>query len=254
MAPANEDSQPHASKQADKRRKSKKKIPDQSDSKSKINHLSNRGSYISAKHSPDSGSASPGSEHQAAAAARPEGNPAPSEPILHFPFSPTFRQRLPWAHRHTRPSGLQSATGHMPMRKKSSPVKRDKKKDKDNRHSHPLNLPPDELRRLSAAMAAQEGARNSMDVDSNGQPASPQAESPATPLKSAPGAFLDHANSTVNGVNGDYKDDKSPAPPPHRVPVPEKPMIDAEAAKAAGNKFFKAKDYARAISEYTKGG
>ena len=28
---------------------------------------------------------------------------------------------------------------------------------------------------------------------------------------------------------------------------------DAEACKAAGNKFFKAKDYDRAIKEYTKG-
>ena len=139
------------------------------------------------------------------------------------------------------------------MRKKSSPLKKDKKKEKDNRDSHPLNLPPDELRRLSAAMAAQEGARNSMDVDSNGQLSSPNADSPTTPLKAAPGAFPDNANGAMNGVNGDRGDEKSPTPPPHRVPMPEKATIDAEAAKAAGNKFFKAKDYARAIAEYTKG-
>lgn len=139
------------------------------------------------------------------------------------------------------------------MKKKSSPVKKDKKKEKDNRDSHPLNLPPDELRRLSAAMAAQEGARNSMDTDSNEPVSSQDAESPATPLKTAPGGFPENVNGTLNGVNWDYGDEKSPTPPPHRVPMAETPKIDAEAAKAAGNKFFKAKDYPRAIAEYTKG-
>ena len=102
-------------------------------------------------------------------------------------------------------------------------------------------------------MAAHEGARSSMDVDSNGPISSQNAESPATPLKTAPGAFPESANGTVNGVNGEYGDEKSPTPPPHRVPMTEKPTVDAEAAKAAGNKFFKAKDYLRAIAEYTKG-
>lgn len=139
------------------------------------------------------------------------------------------------------------------MRKKSSPLKKDKKKDKDNRDSHPLNLPPEELRRLSAAMAAQEGARNSMDIDSNGPVSSQNGDSPATPLKPAPGGFPESANGAVNGVNADQQDEKSPTPPPHRVPMAEKPTVDAEAAKAAGNKFFKAKDYSRAVTEYTKG-
>lgn len=139
------------------------------------------------------------------------------------------------------------------MRKKSSPSKKDRKKEKDNRDSHPLNLPPEELRRLSAAMAAQEGARNPIDVDSNGPVSSQHAESPATPLKTAPGGFPENAHGTVNGVNGDRGDEKSPTPPPHRVPMAEKSTVDAEAAKAAGNKFFKAKDYSRAITEYTKG-
>jgi DnaJ homolog subfamily C member 7 len=142
------------------------------------------------------------------------------------------------------------------MRKKSSPVKKDKKKEKDNRDSHPLNLPPDELRRLSASMAAQEGARDAMDIDSNGPVPSQNPESPSTPLKMTPGAFPENANGAeygVNGVNGDHGDEKSPTPPPHRVPMAEKPTVDAEAAKAAGNKFFKAKDYSRAIAEYTKG-
>ena len=140
------------------------------------------------------------------------------------------------------------------MRKKSSPLKKDKKKEKDNRDSHPLNLPPDELRRLSAAMAAQEGARDLMEIDSsNVAVPSQNAESPMSPLTTAPGADLENANGTVNGLNGDHAYGKSPTPPPHRVSVVEKPVIDAEAAKAAGNKFFKAKDFSRAITEYTKG-
>jgi DnaJ family protein C protein 7 len=73
-----------------------------------------------------------------------------------------------------------------------------------------------------------------------------------------------------NGVNG--HDDSRPAPPPHRyttspppqgtnyaatpeaaTPPAEPPTIDAEEYKAAGNKFFKIKDYPAAIKEYSKG-
>ncbi len=178
---------------------------------------------------------------------RPAGNRLNSEPVLNpiqndSSSNPGFHSRS------------ESAIGRSHMRKKSSPLKKDKKKDKDNRDSHPLNLPPDELRRLSAAMAAQEGARGDfMDLDSNGPFPSQETESPGTPVGTAPGAFPENANGTANGVNGDHGNEKSPTPPPHRVPIAEKPPIDAEAAKAAGNKFFKAKDYSRAIAEYTKG-
>jgi DnaJ homolog subfamily C member 7 len=139
------------------------------------------------------------------------------------------------------------------MKKKSSSSKKDKKKEKENRDSHPLNLPPDELRRLSAAMAAQEGARDSMDLDNIAAFSANNAESPGAPSQPAPGAFPPNADDAMNLVNGDHEDEKSPTPPPHRVQVIEKPFVDAEAAKAAGNKFFKAKDYSRAIMEYTKG-
>ena len=145
------------------------------------------------------------------------------------------------------------------MKKKSASSRKDKKKqkDKDNRDSHPLNLPPEERQRLSAVMAAQEEARNSVDMEINGRLPSPTQESPATPLRTVPGAFQDETNITINGDNGDREGAKSPTPPPHRVPIsvplPEKITVDAEASKAAGNKFFKAKDYGKAISEYTKG-
>lgn len=137
------------------------------------------------------------------------------------------------------------------MRKKGSPKKSDRKRTKEEQNTHPLNLPPDELRRLSAAMSRAENGTQPMDVDhatqengtsTNGQPPSPSKE--------APGAFPDSVNGseTPNGVNG--HEEKSPTPPPHK---PQVVKVDAEACKAAGNKFFKAKDYERAIVEYTKG-
>ena len=101
-------------------------------------------------------------------------------------------------------------------------------------------------------------AMSAMDVDSS----SPAPSSPATEV---PGGF-----SKTNGTNGNHE--ARPAPPPHRYtksPPPssanyaatseaatvpaEMPTIDAEEYKAAGNKFFKIKDYPAAIKEYSKG-
>jgi DnaJ family protein C protein 7 len=75
-----------------------------------------------------------------------------------------------------------------------------------------------------------------------------------------------------NGTPSQQDQDARPAPPPHRyttspppqtanyAATPEEastpvqaPTIDAEEYKAAGNKFFKIKDYPQAIKEYTKG-
>jgi DnaJ family protein C protein 7 len=48
--------------------------------------------------------------------------------------------------------------------------------------------------------------------------------------------------------------DNAPTPPPHKTPTTPPPSTeDAEAFKAAGNKYFKAGDYTKAIAEYTKG-
>jgi DnaJ family protein C protein 7 len=75
-----------------------------------------------------------------------------------------------------------------------------------------------------------------------------------------------------NGTSS-HDQDARPAPPPHRYttsPPPQSanyaatpeaaattpvqaPTIDAEEYKAAGNKFFKIKDYPQAIKEYSKG-
>lgn len=88
-----------------------------------------------------------------------------------------------------------------------------------------------------------------MDVD-RGQTASPVA----TPMDTSP---TDAAPTTplTNGVNGTHTNgERPPTPPLHRTPTePQPSMEDAEAHKAAGNKHFKAKEYEKAISEYSKG-
>lgn len=89
--------------------------------------------------------------------------------------------------------------------------------------THPLNLPPDELRRLSAMAAVRDDQRSSMDID--------------TPTP-AP-----------NGVNGE---ERSPTPPPHRSSSTPT-AADADSFKLAGNKLFKDGQYYAAIQEYNKG-
>ena len=182
---------------------------------------------------------------------------AASSPCLYksnYDNRPEVHQ-LPLNEENLRKLEISTDSGSHPgayMRKRGSPAKKDKRKAKEDRSSHPLNLPPEELRRLSAAIARAEGAKASMDVDGGDQNGvtSPPAESPpATPAQTVSGAFPDITNGTSTEIDG--MEDKSPTPPPHRSPV--KPAVDAEACKAAGNKFFKAKDYMRAATEYTKG-
>lgn len=140
-------------------------------------------------------------------------------------------------------------------RRSSSYTKRSSKYD---RNSHPLNLPPDELRKRMSQMSDQ-ATPTPMDVDREFT-SSPAPSSPAT--AQAPGAF-----PTPNGAGSE-----EPLPPPHRYttsPPPQSakyaasteqaatppavtPTVDAEMYKTAGNKFFKAKDYPMAIKEYSK--
>ena len=65
-----------------------------------------------------------------------------------------------------------------------------------------------------------------------------------------PGGF-EEPDLEAGYTNGD----SSPVPPPHQTPPPSlpKPSHDPEECKALGNKYFKAKDYTKAIAEYTKG-
>ena len=96
-----------------------------------------------------------------------------------------------------------------------------------------------------------------MDADHE-QTASPSSASPQTLPNGAPRP----QKAQTNGINGSSsplpQQDAPPRPPPHRTPtnssaheVPQ-PTTDPEVFKAAGNKFFKAKEYEKAISEYSK--
>lgn len=93
------------------------------------------------------------------------------------------------------------------------------------------------------------------DVDVEGQSSSMPGAFDAPKKNEAPEA---------NGTNGTHNnesdaDTEGPEPPPHKsnssspvldvAPTPEQ----AEEFKAAGNKFYKAKEYKKAIEEYTKG-
>lgn len=99
-----------------------------------------------------------------------------------------------------------------------------------------------------------------MDIDHEFT-SSPVPSSPVN-VPQAPGAF-----PKANASNGE--EEAGPAPPPHRIPTspppqpqhqpqpppqpqPQQPTADAEACKVSGNKFFKAKEYAKAIMEYSK--
>lgn len=93
-----------------------------------------------------------------------------------------------------------------------------------------------------------------MEIDSEGLNGTPASPPPQTKM---PGSFdtpKTNGSSSASNTNGD-----APAPPPHKsnptspaapaAPTPE----EAEAFKANGNKFYKAKEYKKAIEEYTKG-
>ncbi|PVH87041.1 TPR-like protein [Cadophora sp. DSE1049] len=118
-------------------------------------------------------------------------------------------------------------------------------------NTHPLNLPPDQLRRLSARASSNMSDPDRMDIDSegpNGAPTSPP------PQPNMPGAFdSPKPNGTPAAPNSE-----GPVPPPHKSnptsPAAASPPTaeEAEAFKAAGNKFYKAKEYKKAIEEYTK--
>ena len=118
---------------------------------------------------------------------------------------------------------------------------------------HPLNLPPDERERRRSAMSAPSDPPTPMDLDLEagyGTPSSPPSNLNGS-YKQASGIGHGHpASSRVNGDSG-------PLPPPHGTnptsSPPPKSAIDPEACKALGNKYFKAKDYTKAIQEYSKG-
>jgi len=142
-------------------------------------------------------------------------------------------------------------------RQPTDPGSRRKKIDPD---THPLNLPPEQRKRFSAMSANNINNRSSMDIDReppSGTPSSPPPQQPASQATPSSSASKMPAAAAANGVPSPMNIDSDvPVPPPHRSqpssPTPS-PLEEAEAYKAAGNRFFKEKDYKRAIEEYSKG-
>lgn len=192
----------------------------------------------------------------AKSSATPSASRSPSKRSILRPESPSSRGEA------KPPSSRPSRS----FRQATDSASRKKKIDPD---THPLNLPPEQRKRLSALSAMSD--RTSMDVDKepvNGAtPSSPSPQAPPPqkqqqqqPKPAAPA----HSNSftvpVANGAdastNGADAGEKVPQPPPHRSqpasPV-QTPAEEAEGYKNEGNKYFKLKDYGRAVDFYTKG-
>lgn len=76
------------------------------------------------------------------------------------------------------------------------------------------------------------------------------AASPTLPPSEGQDFPQQNGNAGVQHLNGE----KSPTPPPHKFANPaQKPLYNPEECKALGNKYFKARDFEKAVEEYTKG-
>jgi DnaJ homolog subfamily C member 7 len=157
--------------------------------------------------------------------------------------SPTKRSSRPASYvepktsRSSRLSRHSTDPGHSSRRSKVDP------------NTHPLNLPPEERKRLSALATSAMNSRDSMDIDR--EPVNGNHANSTPPPKSSA-----QANFSVPITNGHANRDQAPTPPPHKSnpssPTPTS-EDDAESYKAAGNRFFKDRNYPKAIEQYSKG-
>ncbi|KAI0969198.1 hypothetical protein F4678DRAFT_167521 [Xylaria arbuscula] len=128
----------------------------------------------------------------------------------------------------------------------------DSRRSKFDPNTHPLNLHPDEIKRLSALSAAmsERSSFDKMDVDKENSAQPPSSPPPPQQQKS----FTVPINSPTNGVKPE-PNGEGPAPPPHRSnpssPVPSD-AEQAEGYKSLGNKSFKERQYKKAIKEYSQ--
>jgi DnaJ family protein C protein 7 len=144
----------------------------------------------------------------------------------------------------------------------SSPTSSSRRKKRADLDLHPLNLPPEQRKRLSNLSAM--SGRDSMDIDRESPisiPSSPSsgAAQPAQASSSPPQQQPPTNGYTVpvsQEPNGQANEDEAPVPPPHSSkpasPVPSA-AEQAEVFKANGNQAFQAKDYKRAIDQYSNG-
>ncbi|GAW22230.1 hypothetical protein ANO14919_117660 [Xylariales sp. No.14919] len=152
------------------------------------------------------------------------------------PASPAHTQREQQKARSSRSFGRHST---------------DSRRGKFDLNTHPLNLHPDEIKRLSALSAMSERSSfDKMDVDKENSALPPSSPPPPQQQKSFTVPINSPTNRSKPDINGE-----GPAPPPHRSnpssPVPS----DAEQAenyKSLGNKSFKDRQYKKAIKEYSQ--
>ncbi|KAI1822311.1 hypothetical protein F4861DRAFT_396827 [Xylaria intraflava] len=166
----------------------------------------------------------------------PSGSSKPSPKKSSRPASPARTQREQQKSRSSRSFGRHPTDSS--------------RRAKLDTNTHPLNLPPDEIKRLSALSAMND--RNSfdkMDVDKENS-AQPPSSPPPPVQKSFTVPIPSPANASKPETNGE-----GPAPPPHRSnpssPVPSD-ADQAENYKSLGNKSFKDRQYKKAIKEYSQ--
>lgn len=171
------------------------------------------------------------SSSAASAPSTPHKAPPTARPTPRKPSSP--RPASPGTPLRAEPKRSSRSFTRQPTDPTSSSSRRSAAKiDPD---THPLNLPPEQRKRLSSQLNNSRTRDNvdRMDVDRDTTPA---------------------AQPASNGMNGAPKDDP-PIPPPHRsnpASPPTNPIDEAESHKAIGNRFFKERDYQKAIEYYTK--
>lgn len=184
--------------------------------------------------------------------------------------SSNLDQRDDSRHSHSEPSSPAKSSSRSPKKSARPPSHREPKSPSSPRHSrlsrhsteppssfsrrskfdadtHPLNLPPEERKRLSALSQSAMSGRNSMEIDA-------EPVNGASPPSPNPSAQTNFAVPIPEPNGNDHEE--APVPPPHKSnpssPVPTQ-QDDAEAYKAAGNRFFKDKNYSKAIEQYSKG-
>lgn len=145
----------------------------------------------------------------------------------------------------------------------------------DPNTTHPLNLPPDQLRRLSTQVRMSEpmdvdvespsSARNpspppATSSQSTTQPSTPKNAEPTPKPTSRPALKSVPQPNANNGQNAPGNGEGPPPPPPAHKSNPTSPQAvapptpeEAESFKDSGNRYYKAKQYKKAIEEYTKG-
>ncbi|KAI3336685.1 TPR-like protein [Xylariaceae sp. AK1471] len=185
--------------------------------------------------------------HSAPARSEPSSPVKPSSTSKSPSKSPTKKSSRPASPAHTHREQPKSRSSRSFGRHSTDSSRR----GKFDPNTHPLNLHPDEIKRLSALSAMSDRSSfDKMDVDKENSAQPPSSPPPLQQQKSFTLPISSPTNGSKPQVNGE-----GPAPPPHRSnpssPVPS----DAEQAenyKSLGNKSFKDKQYKKAIKEYSQ--